>query len=254
MSKQKTKVLVFDIETSPNLGWTWAKYEQNVIEFDREWYMLCYASKWLGQKQTKVYSLPDYERYKQDPEDDYEVVKMLRDQLDEADIVIAHNGDSFDIKKANARFIHHKLTPPSPYKTIDTKKVAKRYFRFNSNKLDDLGQLFDLGKKVNTGGFELWKGCMQGDMRSWRKMAKYNKQDVDLLEKVYLHMRPWMNTHHNMNVLSGKAHACPKCESTNMQRRGYSINKVSKTQRWQCQGCGGWSSGKVERLTDIEIR
>ena len=135
----KARILLYDIETSPNLAWVWGKYEQNVIEYDREWHMLCFAYKWLGDRTTHVLSLPDFKTYKRDPEDDKELVAALYALFDEADVVIAHNGDSFDQKKAHARFVYHNMTPPAPYKQIDTKKVAKRYFNFDSNKLDDLG-------------------------------------------------------------------------------------------------------------------
>lgn len=254
MNKKETKILLFDIETSPNLGWVWGKYEQNVIEYDKEWYVLCYAYKWLNKKSTKVVGLPDFKSYQKDKENDKELVFELWKLFDEADIIIAHNGDRFDIRKMNARFIAHGLNPPSPYKTIDTKKVAKRYFAFNSNKLNDISQHLGIGKKVDTGGFELWKGCMNGDAKSWRDMMKYNKQDVVLLEEVYLEMRKWIHNHHNINAHPEHAHRCPKCGSKRIQKRGWGVTTVSKYQRYHCQDCGGWSKGKTVRIEDMEIR
>ncbi len=56
----KTKILVFDIETSPSLGYVWGKYKQYVIEFEQEWNMLCFAYKWLGEKKIHSKALPDY--------------------------------------------------------------------------------------------------------------------------------------------------------------------------------------------------
>jgi hypothetical protein len=44
--------------------------------------------------------------------------------MDEADIICAHNGDAFDIKKINSRLITNGFKPPSPFKTIDTLKAA----------------------------------------------------------------------------------------------------------------------------------
>lgn len=243
MNNKKTKILLFDIETSPNLGFIWGKYEQNVIEYEREWYMLCFAYKWLGQKVTKVCALPDYSSYKKNMEDDKNLIKELWELFDEADIIIAHNGDSFDIKMANARFAFHGLPPPSPYRTIDTKKVAKNHFRFNSNKLDDLGNYFGLGRKINTGGFELWKGCMMGDEKSWSLMKKYNVQDVFLLEDIYYKLLPWIVNHPNLNLTEDTICHCPNCGSNKIQRRGYGINKTTKYERLHCQDCGAWSKG-----------
>lgn len=70
------KVLYFDIETAPNLSYVWGHYEQNVIQHDREWYMLCISYRWEGEKKVHVCALPDFpDAYKKDPENDYHVVK-----------------------------------------------------------------------------------------------------------------------------------------------------------------------------------
>lgn len=242
------KILLYDIETAPNLGYIWGKYEQNVLEFEREWYMLTFAYKWLGEKSVSAYSLPDFPRYARDPEDDKYLVTELWKLMDAADIVIGHNSDSFDNKKTYARFIAHGMNPPAPFKTVDTKKAAKRYFNFNSNKLDDLGNYFGLGRKIQTGGFDLWKRCMEGDASAWKKMVNYNKQDVALLEKVYLKLLPWIGNHVNVNVYSEETHACPKCGSDKMQRRGFNYTKTGRRQQYQCQACKGWCVGASEPL------
>ncbi len=33
---------------------------------------------------------------------------------------------------------------------------------------------------------------------------------------------------------------CPKCASTNMQRRGTTVTQTGRYHRLQCQDCGGW--------------
>lgn len=249
----KPKVLLFDIETAPNLSYVWGHYEQNVIAHQREWYTLCFVAKWLGSKNMITSALPDYKEYRKDPENDRQVVQAIWDLLNEADIVIAHNGDKFDIRKVNARFVFHGMSPPEPYQTIDTLKVARKYFAFNSNKLTDIGEHLGLGKKVETGGFELWKGCMQGDKKSWKKMIEYNKQDVNLLEKVYLELRSWMTNHPSFGAFV-EDNVCPNCSSKHIQKRGVGVTRVSKYQRFQCQDCGAWSKGKPTRINNIELR
>jgi len=232
------KILLLDLETSPNLAYVWGKYEQDVIEFEREWSIICYSAKWLDGSQ-KTRCLADYKGYNGNYMDDGKLVRDLWNLCSEADIIVAHNGDSFDIKKMNARFTYHGLTPPTPYKTVDTKKVAKKYFAFNSNSLNDLGKHLGLGKKVETGGFELWLGCMRGDAQAWKKMKKYNKQDVLLLEKVYLRLRPWMVTHPNAGMYTDKL-VCPRCGSGRIQSRGLYKNKTTEYKRTYCSDCGGW--------------
>lgn len=226
-----------------NMAYVWGKYEQDVIEYHKEWYMIAFCAKWLGGK-TIVRGLDDYLGYKPYSEDDSKLVKELWELFNEADIIIAHNGDKFDIRKSNTRFIENGLTPPSPYKTIDTKKIAKRYFGFNSNNLDDLGKRLGVGRKLKHEGFDLWLGCLKGDSRAWKKMKKYNRQDVLLLERIYLKLRPWITNH---PYVGGKCN----CQSPNLQKRGITINKSGKHQRFQCQNCAAWSQ---ERLSQERIK
>jgi len=225
------RVLLLDIETSPNLGWTWGKWEQNVIEFVKEWEILSFAAKWLGGMTVIV--------ERRHGRSDKSLCKSLHKLLEEADCVVAHNGDRFDVRKINARFLKHRLTPPSPYKTVDTKKVAKRYFALNSNSLDDIGQYLAVGEKLKHGGFSLWTRCMAGDEDAWKTMCEYNKQDVILLEKVYLALRPWIKNHPNYNDFS-EVSRCPKCNSTASLSRG--LVWIGKTQRQKrrCNNCGGY--------------
>lgn len=245
----KPRILVYDIEITPSLGYVWGKWKQNVIEFDQEWYMMSFAYKWLDERKTHVHALPDYKTYKKDPEDDSELVRALWELFNEADVVIAHNGDKFDQKKSNARFITHGLTPPSPYRTVDTLKVARKYFGFNSNRLDDLGNYFEVGRKMQHEGFELWKKCMQGNMAAWKKMKRYNKQDVRLLQQVYERMLPWIDNHPSLNLMSGNLDKCPKCGDGELVKDGIRYNKSTVMQEYKCKQCGGYSRSRVSDST-----
>lgn len=227
------RILFFDIETEPNSAYVWGTYEQNVIKFIKEGSVLCFAYKWSDSKQTHFIGLNRKNRK--------QLAKELWKIFDEADIIVAHNGDRFDVKKSNVFFLKHGLTPPSPYKTVDTRKEAKKYFMFNSNKLTDLGRFLGLGEKEQTGGFSLWEGCMSGDKKAWRVMEVYNRQDVILLEKVYKKLLPWMKNHPAVTLYEW---ACPKCGFYRTQARGFNVSKKSITQRRQCQGCGGWFMGE----------
>lgn len=244
VKNRKPRILLYDIETMANLSYVWAKYEQDVIAVNKHWYILTVAYKWLGESKTHVMSLPEFPIYKKDRTNDKQLVEALWKLFDEADVLIAHNGNSFDTKKVNARFLKHGLNPPTPYKQIDTKLVAKKYFRFDSNKLDDLGDYLGIGRKINTGGFELWLGCANNDKKSWGLMCEYNKQDVNLLERVYNKMLPFMTDHPNHNLLLGTTHSCPNCGHHTIQKRGFSFTRVSKSQRYQCTKCGAWSQGE----------
>ncbi len=219
------------------MSYIWGQWQQNAIAHVREWYILCFSYKWEHQKSTHVVSLTDFDLYETQPENDNRVVHALWELLDEADIVIGHNSDAFDIKKANARFAYHDFGPPTPYRTVDTLKMARRHFKFNSNRLGDLGKHLNLGGKEDTGGFETWAGCMRGDNKAWTIMKKYAKKDVDLLIDVYKRLRPWATTHPNKNVLDGTTHACPTCSSNKLMKRGTRVTQTMIYQQYQCKEC-----------------
>lgn len=231
------KILLLDIETFPNIAYTWGKYDQNVIRFKQESCIATYAYKWLDEPEAVVKGLPDYKGYKKGSYNDKKLVADLWKVIDEADIIVAHNGDQFDVKVINGRFLFHNMKPPSPFKTVDTKKAVKRVARFNSNSLDDLNKHFLLGKKIKT-DFDLWDGCINGDPDSWQRMMTYNTQDVYELEKLYLRVRPWISNHPNFTVETGAM--CPKCNSSDVQFRGVSITNTRRYRRFQCKNCGGW--------------
>lgn len=245
-------VILLDIETSPIVGFTWGTYDTNVLKVLQSSQIMSVAWKELNAKRCNCKALIDYPGYKAGKLDDEKLVREIWDVLDKADVVIAHYGDGFDLKKLNARFAYYGLNAPSAYKSIDTKKVSKKYFIFDNNKLDSLGSYFKLGNKVQTTGFSLWVDCMAGSPEAWSLMKKYNKVDVELLEKVYLKLRPFINNHPNLNLITDKEGcSCPSCQSTSLMKRGFTITKTGKKQRYQCQDCGSWSSGKFEKSTNI---
>ena len=248
------KILLIDIETSPIVGYTWGMYETDVLSVVEPVKVICCAYKWLGEKSVTVKALCDYSGYRGGVVDDKKLIRDLWKVLEEADVVIAHNGDSFDMKILNTRFLAHGLTAPSTFKTIDTKKVAKKYFRFGNNSLNELGKYLKQGQKAETGGFDTWLDCMNGCKPAWDRMKRYNIQDIKLLERVYLQLRPFIGNHPNLNLFGGKAiseKACTNCTSTNTTRRGFSITKAGRHQRYQCNDCGSWSTGTYERAKRI---
>lgn len=240
------RILLYDIETAPPLARVWQKYEADVLWYEEEGYMLCYAYKWLGEAKTHILGLPDFKTYPKQPTNDKLLVQSLYELFEEADVIIAHNGNSFDQRTVNGRFLLYGLNPPAGYKQIDTLKVSRKYFRLQSHKLDDLGNYLGVGRKERTGGIDLWHDVMSGDMKAWARMKRYNKQDVRLLEAVYLKLRPWIDNHPGLN-LYGNPHKCPKCGLGPLQARGFRITKTLRYRRFQCQNCGGWSS---ERESD----
>lgn len=244
------KILIFDIETSPIIAPTFSLFNKNPTSHEhiiQDWFMYSVAWKFLGKKKIHAVSLlDDKERFKKDHTDDYHVVKTMHDVLSDADLIVGHNVDAFDWKKLNTRFIYHGLPPLPKIRSVDTLKIAKKEFKFTSNKLDYIAQYLGVGAKMETPK-GLWNRALMGDKAALKTMVEYNKQDVQVTEDVYLKLRPFYTVHANLSTVDDKhngACKCPKCNSENLNKRGTAKTNAGVFQRYQCQDCHGWSRGR----------
>ena len=164
--------------------------------------------------------------------------------LDQADAVIHYNGTKFDIPTLNKEFLLHGLGQPSPYRQMDLLRVARGQFKFPSNRLDYVAQALGVGQKTKHEGHTLWVKCMNSDPAAWAKMEKYNKNDVTIMEKVYLKLIPWMKNHVNLGIYTNEL-GCPNCGKTHFHGRGYAYTQAGKFQRYQCQMCQTWFRSNI---------
>jgi predicted RNA-binding Zn-ribbon protein involved in translation (DUF1610 family) len=233
------KILIFDIETRPNLAYVWRFFKENispkqVVEYSK---IMSFAAKWLDSDEVFYFSSNDLS--------EKQLIKELFKLIDKADIVVAHNGKKFDLGKIKARALVHGLKPPSPVKIVDTLISARNEFMFESNSLEGIADALKCksrkGGHKKFPGFELWLECLKNNPEAWEELKLYNIQDVYTLEEVYLKMRPWISNHPNVGLMDeGVNTACPKCGSTHVHFRGYVKLVASQYRKFQCQECGGW--------------
>lgn len=243
--QREARILVWDIETSPMISYNWSAYQSDALEVIEEPQILCFAYKWLGDKKVKVLGQDDFKPFKPGILNDKLLVTEIHRLFNEADIIVAHNGDSFDQKTAQSRMMVWGLTPPSPYKQIDTKKVLKKYGRFSKNNLTNICNQFGLGVKTANEGWDMWKKVLQGNKKAWKQMKEYNKHDVELEEKLYLKLRPWIQNHPSVALIGDIPEACPKCSGEKFRRGGFTYTNTGRRKRYQCLSCGGWVSGRL---------
>lgn len=229
------KILIVDIETKPILAYTWGLYDQNLSEdmVVEDWCLLSFSAKWYGEKQV-------YQADKRNEKDDKNLVTALWKLMDEADIVLGQNSRSFDVKKINARFYHYGLKPPSSYRQLDTKVIAKSKFAFTSNGLAFLSKMnkkYTKSKHTNFPGISLWTECLKGNKKAWDEMAKYNKLDVLATEELYSKLAPWDSSINFGAYQAGEGLMC-KCGSKSFVKNGHSYLSTGKYVRYKCIKCG----------------
>lgn len=241
------KLLVIDIETSPNLAHVWSIWNTNVgiNQILESGEVICFAAKWVGHKQIMFYSVHH--------DGKEAMVNAAHQLMSEADAVIHYNGDKFDIPHLNREFLELGLEPPAPYASIDLLKAVKRKFRFPSNKLDYVVQKLNIGAKVSTGGHELWIACMSGSDKAWATMRKYNKHDVVVTEKLHERIKPWIPAYPSVGLYEDMADVCPACGSDDLRLEGRAYTSMSVYQRYSCNSCGKWSRGN-KRLEGSNLR
>jgi uncharacterized protein YprB with RNaseH-like and TPR domain len=229
------KRLFFDIETSPNIGLFWTSgYKLNISHDSiiKERAIICICYKWAGE--DKIYSLQW-----DNNQDDKKLLEKFILVANEADEIVGHNGDRFDLPWIRTRCLYHRIPVFPNYTTLDTLKSARSKFKFNSNKLDYIAKFLGIGQKTHT-GYDLWKKVvLDKDKESLEYMVEYCKNDVELLEKVYNEMSTYIpaKTHHGI-LNGGEKYSCPECGSENMKfsKKRYSALGTPRIQL-QCEDC-----------------
>jgi len=236
------KVLFWDVESAPMLGWLWQAKTDWVASgmLEHEVFLLSWAAKWEGSRSVISDRLTGEEAVAQD---DSRIVTSLIDLIREADTIVAHNGDRFDAKVVRGRAMLLGVEPLGPVRSIDTLAEAKRSFRLSHNSLAHLARHLEVPTKLGT-SFALWRDSYGGDETALAKMDRYCRRDVRVLEDVYRKMRPYVKGAHRLQSAETEGeHVCPSCGSAELVRRGTYETNASTFQRYRCE-CGRWSRSR----------
>ena len=236
MTTTKRKRLYFDIETSPNIGFFWtAGFKLNISteSIIKERAIICICYKWEEDKVTHSLNWDSKQNDK----------KMLQDFIkvaNEADELVGHNGDKFDLAWVRTRCLFHRIDMFPTYTTIDTLKVARSKFKFNSNKLNYIAKYLGIGQKIHT-DYDLWKDIvLNKDKEAMDKMIKYCKMDVILLEKVHkeLSLHIPAKTHYGV-IFGAYKGSCPECGSDDIVRNNKRVTATGVVKvQMRCNTCG----------------
>ena len=240
MLQTKRRRLFFDIETSPNIGLFWeAGFKKNITTDNiiKERAIICICYKWEGEKE--VYSLQWDSK-----QNDKTMLTKFIEVANQSNEMVGHNGDKFDLAWIRTRCLFHKIDMFPTYVTIDTLKVARSKFRFQSNRLNYIAEFLGLGQKIKT-EYNLWKDILlKNDKVAMEKMIKYCKKDVTLLEQVFKALRGHMipKTHYGV-VFGADRGTCPECGSEDLIRNNKVITATGLTRiQYKCKTCNHYHS------------
>lgn len=243
----KNRVILWDIE-STNLNANFG-------------YILAIAGKAIDDKKVTAFDVSKYSSYRGDPTNDKRLVRDAADYLASAGAWVTWYGSRFDVPFVNSRLIHHGYAPLPPIPHIDGWRIAREKMALHSNRLASVSSFLGLEEKTPLDG-PTWIKASAGNKKALDYVVKHNIQDVIVLQQAFEKIRPLITSGPNLSLLKTGTKArdedgqgCPICGSIGqLQRRGTSVTAVGMRQRYQCQKCGGWSRGKMERVEGLEVR
>lgn len=245
-AKKGPRVLIYDIETAPLLGYCWSLWDNNIglNQIHSDWHVLSWAAKWMGEEDVYYQDQRDVKNV----EDDKQLLQGIWKLLDECDFVITQNGKKFDQKKLNARFVIHGMKPPSTYRHIDVLQIAKSQFGFTSNKLqymtETLCKKYKKSGHAKFSGFELWSECLNGNIEAWSEMENYNILDILSLEELYLIISPWDAKLPNFSVYDDEP-----SENEEWVKDGFVYSNLGKYDRYRNTITGQQRRGNANLLS-----
>lgn len=242
-NKTEGRLLAFDLETTG--------FEAN------RGHILCAAAKWVGDKTVHSWRIDSAEDYGTTPAsfvDDSCIVEPLVAMCNEADAVIAYYGDygRFDVPYLNTRAVANGLTPTSPLTVIDPHKTARRSLKLERNSLAAVAEILGCDHQKEHVPFSEWLKARYGDAKALSKILHYCKNDVLVLEDVYLKLRPLIKNHPYVGatlVGSGmESTDCPACGSGKTEGNGQRRTKNFLIHRRRCRDCGSVFEGTRKKV------
>lgn len=200
-----------------------------VIEWPRT---ICVAWRWYGTKPVEF--VAEWQEGGREA-----MLLAAWEAYDKADILVGHNLAAFDTKHLNSEWRDMGLNPPSPFKTVDTLKEARKHFGDESKQLAALTKRLGIPTKTDKYDVEVARQALAGNKAMQRKLANYNKGDIVATEALYDRLRGWMP--HHPHVKSGNALdviSCNQCNGRNLDRNGIKLAQQITYLLYRCQDCG----------------
>lgn len=225
--------LFVDIETSPNVGYFWQPGYKVVIHPDsikKERAIICICYKWADQKNPKSLVWKNG--------DDGEMLRKWAKVVAGADEVVAHNGDKFDFAHIRTRCLSQGVPIQETYTQVDTLKIARYRYKFNSNRLDYLAKFMGIGGKMQTAP-DLWDRVLDNKRGALKEMVDYCKRDVLMLEQVYEKLANYSKATTHVGVAAdGDRLTCPHCGCIHTKVHQTRTTAVGTLRRvMTCKGC-----------------
>ena len=244
------KILVFDLEVSTKIVHTYQMWDTNISPncIIEDFYILAFSAKFVGE--DTVHYLDT--RYS--PKCDLHILEALSHLINEATHLCGHNLKRFDLPTLRARMIQRGVAPIPELPVIDTLSIAKRLFKFSSNKLSELAKYLDCDVLKDDHskfpGISLFTESMNGNMEAFQAMEHYCKTDSIVTEKILTKLMPWEPA---INFQSNYQKVICSCGGDKFYRNGMKYTRSGAFQINRCSACSKCYVDK-SNLIDKDLR
>jgi uncharacterized protein YprB with RNaseH-like and TPR domain len=160
--------------------------------------ILCCSFKYTcgpqGKHKNEVYTFRGDDKKFRNPKDvvdDSKLVVAIRDELEKADVIVAHNGKLFDRKFLNARLLRCNERPLRPIFFVDPMWIVRSHMRISS-KLQNIQQFLKLPDEKTPISWEQWARGSSFDKPAMDEIVYHCEKDVKVLEQAYWRLLPFM--------------------------------------------------------------
>lgn len=221
-------------------------HADDVLEWPRT---ICASGRWYGEKEVVFAAEWEEGGHEQ-------FMRTMWEWFDRASVIVGHNAAGFDVKHAMSGWAEYGWFSPSPYKVVDTLRVARGQMNFESNTLDALAKRLGVDAKTDKYDAKVAQAALDGDVKAQKKLRKYNEGDIRATEAVYDRLRPFIKNHPHLAMWSGSEWACPNCGTENVANnpKGEAYANVTKYRAYQCENCGSHIRGNKKLQDPVQTR
>lgn len=213
--------------------------------------IMCIGYKWAGEKKTHLLRAEDYSR--EGLWDDKGLVSAFVKVFESCDYHVTWYGGGFDLPLLKSRMMKHGLRPLMPKRHEDLWKTARFKFKHYSNRLAAWQDHLNVKTAKTNVSASKWIKARYGHKPSLAYVYEHCIIDVDVLEKVFNHFRPWLEQEPAHGLFTGKKEGCRSCGSKHLHQRGYKVAAGRTYRQYVCLDCGRWQRG-TKAVNTVDMR
>jgi uncharacterized protein YprB with RNaseH-like and TPR domain len=125
--------------------------------------------------------------------DDKELCKQVNALVRSHDVIVAHNGNRFDVPMLRTRALHWGLAPLREVKLVDPCFIAFRKFKLKSNSLGRIADYVGIKDRKTPLDMSIWADAyLNGSTKAMDLIVEHCEADIRVLSAVLNVVKPYI--------------------------------------------------------------